>query len=79
MTLQHAPVAQWIRALPSEGRGHTFNPCRAHHATYINFMTVNQQQIIQKIADEVRQKLEGEGSGHEEYLDRFFQEWGGTA
>ena len=26
-----APVAQLDRVLPSEGRGRTFEPCRAHH------------------------------------------------
>lgn len=28
-------------------------------------MTTDQQRIVQKVADEVRQKLEGEGSGHD--------------
>ena len=28
-------------------------------------MNPEQQKIIQKVADEVRQKLEGEGSGHD--------------
>ena len=27
----HAPVAQLDRALPSEGRGHTFESCRVRH------------------------------------------------
>ena len=27
----HAPVAQLDRALPSEGRGHKFESCRARH------------------------------------------------
>jgi hypothetical protein len=29
----HAPVAQLDRALPSEGRGHKFESCRARHST----------------------------------------------
>ena len=27
----HAPVAQLDRALPSEGKGHTFESCRVRH------------------------------------------------
>lgn len=27
----YAPVAQWIRVLPSEGKGRRFNSDRAHH------------------------------------------------
>ena len=28
---RHAPVAQLDRALPSEGKGHTFESCRVRH------------------------------------------------
>lgn len=31
ITIAYAPVAQWIRVLPSEGKGRRFNSDRAHH------------------------------------------------
>jgi hypothetical protein len=36
----HAPVAQLDRALPSEGRGHTFESCRVRHYSYRSFVYI---------------------------------------
>jgi hypothetical protein len=36
---RNAPVAQLDRALPSEGKGHTFESCRVRHSTILHDFT----------------------------------------
>jgi hypothetical protein len=39
----HAPVAQLDRALPSEGKGHTFESCRVRQSTISHDIVANRR------------------------------------
>ena len=53
-----APVAQLDRALPSEGKGHTFESCRVRHSSKPAYLPSERENQFAQLAAEEAAKLE---------------------